>query len=128
LPDTTGDKPKRSKFKRYPIGCFHIDLVEVRTEAERLYLFVAIDRTSKFAFVELHKKATRRVAGDFLRTLAASVPYRIHTVLTDNGTHFTDPSGDSWTPEDIKTMCAEKTCSVAIPLNWPVPIWISSTA
>ncbi|MBB2160661.1 IS481 family transposase [Gluconacetobacter sacchari] len=108
LPDTMGDKPKRSKFKRYPIGYFHIDLAEVRTEAGRLYLFVAIDRTSKFAFVELHEKATRRVAGDFLRTLAASVPYRIHTVLTDNGTHFTDPSGDSWTPEDIKAMRAEK--------------------
>lgn len=54
LPDTTGDKPKRSNFKRYPIGYFHIDLAEVRTEAGRLYLFVAIARTSKFAFVELH--------------------------------------------------------------------------
>jgi transposase InsO family protein len=29
-------------------------------------------------------------------------------VLTDNGTHFTDPSGDGWTPEDIKAMRAEK--------------------
>jgi transposase InsO family protein len=36
------------------------------------------------------------------------VPYKIHTVLTDNGTHFTDPTGDGWTPEDIKAMRAEK--------------------
>jgi transposase InsO family protein len=36
------------------------------------------------------------------------VPYKVHTVLTDNGTHFTDPSGDGWTPEDIKAMRAEK--------------------
>jgi transposase InsO family protein len=108
LPDTEGDKPKLSKFKRYPIGYFHIDIAEVRTEEGKLYLLVAIDRTSKFAFAELHEKATRRVAGDFLRALAAAVPYRIHTVLTDNGTHFTDPSGDGWTPEDIKTMRAEK--------------------
>ncbi|MBU2655810.1 hypothetical protein KOE73_15915, partial [Acidomonas methanolica] len=53
------------------------------------------DRTSKFGhspFVQLHEKATRRVAGDFLRALAAAVPYRIHTVLTDNGTHSTDPA------------------------------------
>jgi len=108
LPDVDGDKPVRKKFKAYPIGYFHVDLPEVRTEQRKLYLLVAIDRTSKLAFVELHEKATRRVAGDFLRHLAAAVPYRIHTVLTDNGTHFTDPTGDGWTPEDIKEMRALK--------------------
>jgi transposase len=60
LPDTSGDKAQRSKFKRYPIGFFHIDIAEVRTEQGKLHLFVAIDRTSKFAFAELHEKATRR--------------------------------------------------------------------
>src|SRR5919107_5779529 len=56
LPDTDGDKPRRAKFKRYPIGFFHVDIAEVRTEQGKLYLLVAIDRTSKFAFVELHEK------------------------------------------------------------------------
>ena len=84
LPGSDGDTPKRSRFKAYPIGFFHIDIAEVRTEQGRLYLLVAIDRTSKFAFVELHEKVTRRVAGDFLRALIAAVPYRVHTVLTDN--------------------------------------------
>ena len=91
LPHVEGDKPKRGKFSTYPIGYFHIDMAEVRTEQGKLYLFVAIDRTSKFAFAELHEKATRRVSGDFLRHLIAAVPYRVHTVLTDNGTHFTTP-------------------------------------
>src|ERR671912_938565 len=94
LPDTDGDKPRRAKFKRYPIGFFHVDIAELRTEQGKLYLLVAIDRTSKFAFVELHEKVTRRVAGNFLRALIAAVPYRVHTVLTDNGTHFTEPSGN----------------------------------
>ena len=67
----------------------------MHTEEGRLYLFVAIDRTSKFAFAQLHEKATRRVAGDFLRALIAAVPYKIHTVLTDNGTHFTTPGNIS---------------------------------
>ena len=105
LPDTGGDKPQRSKFKRYPIGYFHIDIAEVRTEQGKLHLFVAIGRTSKFAFVELHEKATRCVASNFLRALAMAVPYKIHTVLTDNGTHFTEPRGDGWTPEDIRPPC-----------------------
>jgi transposase InsO family protein len=108
LPKIEGDAPNRRKFKSYPLGYFHIDIAEVRTQEGKLYLLVAIDRTTKFAFVELHEKATRRVAGDFLRALAAAVPYLIHTVLTDNGTHFTDPTGDGWTPEDIKEMRAQK--------------------
>jgi transposase-like protein len=77
LPDVDGDKPVRKKFKAYPIGYFHVDLAEVRTEQGKLYLLVAIDRTSKFAFVELHEKATRRAAADFLRHPVAAVPYRI---------------------------------------------------
>ena len=73
LPEVAGDKPKRGKFSSYPIGYFHIDLAEVRTEQGKLYMFVAIDRTSKFAFVELHEKVARRTAGDFLRHLIAAV-------------------------------------------------------
>src|SRR5215210_6571525 len=106
LPDTDGDKPKRSRFKAYPIGYFHIDIAEVRTEQGKLYLFVAIDRTSKFAFAELHEKATRRVAGDFLRHLIAAVPYRVHTVLTDNGTHFTTPGNTASAAPLIKEAIA----------------------
>lgn len=83
LPDTGDEQPKRSKFKRYPISYFHIDIAEVRAQEGRLYLFVAIDRTSKFAFVELHEKATRRVACEFLKALANAVPHKIQIVLTD---------------------------------------------
>ena len=104
LPDAQGDKELKKKFKSYPIGYFHVDIAEVHTTEGRLYLFVAIDRTSKFAFAQLVEKATRRVAGNFLRVLAIAVPHKIHTVLTDNGTHFTDPTGDGWTPDDIKAM------------------------
>ena len=84
----------KRKFKAYPIGYFHIDIAEVRTAEGKLYLLVAIDRTSKFAFVELHETVSRRDAADFLRRLIAAVPYKVHTVLTDNGTHFTDPAGE----------------------------------
>src|SRR6266404_499026 len=91
LPAIEGDAPSKRKFKTYPLGYFHLDIAEVRTEQGRLYLLVAIDRTTKFAFVELHEKATTRTAADFLRRLVAAVPYKLHTVLTDNGIHFTNP-------------------------------------
>ena len=108
LPEVEDAKAIRRKFKTYPIGFFHIDIAEVRTAEGRLYLFVAIDRTSKFAFTELHAKATTRVAADFLRALIKAVPYKVHTVLTDNGIHFTDPSGESWNPSEIRKMIERK--------------------
>lgn len=91
LPDVDGDKPSKKKFKRYPIGYFHIDIAEVQTAEGKLHLFVAIDRTSKFAFAELHQRATRAIASQFLRDLVAAIPYQIHTVLTDNGIQFCHP-------------------------------------
>jgi transposase InsO family protein len=108
LPDVEDGKAPKRKFKHYPIGYFHIDIAEVRTQEGRLYLFVAIDRTSKFAYTELHAKAPTIVAANFLNALIAAVPYKIHTVLTDNGIHFTDPSGESWNAAEIKDMLARK--------------------
>lgn len=91
LPDVEGDKPAKKKFKAYPIGYFHIDIAEVQTADGKLYLFVAIDRTSKFAFCQLVAKANRKTASAFLEALIEEVPYKIHTVLTDNGIQFRFP-------------------------------------
>jgi transposase InsO family protein len=91
LPDVEGDKPLKNKFKSYPIGYFHIDIAEVQTTEGKLYLYVAIDRTSKFAFVQLVQKTGRTSASAFLMALIEAVPYKIHTVLTDNGIQFTYP-------------------------------------
>jgi hypothetical protein len=103
-----GEASPKHKFKAYPIGYFHIYIAEVRTAQGKLHLIVAIDRTSKFAFVELHEKVTRKTAADFLRRLIEAVPYKVHTVLTDNGTHFTDPAGETWSPGEIKEMIAKR--------------------
>jgi len=87
LPDEKGLR-KKKKFKDYPIGYLHIDFAEVHTEQGKSYLFVAIDRTSKVAFAELHARATKVIAADFLRRVLAVLPYKVHKVLTDNGTQF----------------------------------------
>ena len=83
LPDVEGDKPKRAKFKRYPIGFFHIDIAEVQTAEGKLYLFVGIDRTSKFAVTQLVDKADRKTAWEFLQHMLEAVPYQVHTILTE---------------------------------------------
>ena len=80
----------KKKFKAYPIGYFHVDIAEVRTAEGKLYLYVAVDRTSKFAYAELHKNQTKLNAADFLRHLIKAVPYKINKILTDNGIQFTN--------------------------------------
>jgi transposase InsO family protein len=100
------DKPKRQKFKRYPIHCpagdlqgksaergsFHIDITEVQTAEGKLYLFVGIDRTSKFTVTQLVEKADRKTAWEFLQHMLEVVPYQVHTILTDNGIQFAEQS------------------------------------
>lgn len=50
LPEMDGEQSAKKKFEQYPIGYVHLDIAEVRTEEGKLDLFVAIDRTSKFAY------------------------------------------------------------------------------
>jgi hypothetical protein len=90
LPETDGDKPQRSRFKRYPIGFFHIGMAEIRTEQGKAPPFRGDRPHVQVRLCRVAEKATRRVAGHFLRHLIAAVPYKVHTVLTDNGTWLTE--------------------------------------
>ncbi len=100
-----GEKPIKQTFKTYPIGYFYIDITKVRTEEGFLHLFVAIDRTSKYAYVELHSKATCLIATGFLKNLIKDVPYQIHTILTDNGIQFTAKKGARWDRSPFDMLC-----------------------
>lgn len=94
LPEGEGDKPAKKKFKPYPIGSFPVDIAEVSTEEGKLYWLVAIDRTSQFAYAELHEQAHQMIAAEFLRNLITQVPYQLHTVLTDHGIQLTNRKTD----------------------------------
>ena len=95
LPKLTGrQKITSKKFKKYPIGYFHIDITEVRTKEGKQQMYVAIDRTCKFAYAQLYDRKTSQIAVQFLKELINIVPYKIHTILTDNGRQFTQLKTD----------------------------------
>ncbi|MBB4367127.1 hypothetical protein GGD65_008203 [Bradyrhizobium sp. CIR18] len=89
LQEVEGGKPSKNKFKAHPIDYFHIDIAELQTAEGKLYLYVAIDRTSKFAFVQLVRKTGRTSALGLSRSSDRGRPLQVHTVLTDNGIQFT---------------------------------------
>ncbi len=118
LPEVGGDKPRKQAFKAYPIGFFHIDIAEVRTGEGKLYLWVAIDRTSKYAFAQLHERADRPIACAFLEALIETCPYHLHTILTDRAN--VPPSvrgrwrGASSSPSCPRTAAAPPPCTASI--------------
>jgi transposase-like protein len=83
-------KERRKRFKTYEIGYVHIDSCELRHADGKLVMFLAIDRVSKFTYVEFHDSAGKMEGSAFLGNVVQAFPYRIHTVLTDNGMAFAD--------------------------------------
>lgn len=90
LPKQEQLSTEKKQFQKYEIGYFHIDTAEVKTAEGKAYLFVAVDRTSKFVVARLYKDKTRKTSEAFLLLVIDTVPYTIHTILTDNGIEYTD--------------------------------------
>jgi transposase InsO family protein len=90
LPESEDKTSRRGRFAETAIGYVHIDVCELRLAAGKLHMFLAIDRVSKFTYVEFHEHANTTTGPAFLRNVVVAFPYRIRIVLTDNGTPFAD--------------------------------------
>lgn len=80
-------------FKDYAPGYFHMDikyLPQMPDETERRYLFVAIDRATRWVFLRIYPDQTEASSVDFLKRLSKASPIKIVKLLTDNGSQFTD--------------------------------------
>jgi len=90
LPEELIKAERRIKrFRRYTIGYLHIDtLYSPKINKKRWYVFTAIDRVSKLAFLWVSERKTKEMGTRFLRMVLAFYPYRIHYILTDNGMEF----------------------------------------
>src|SRR5919107_1174310 len=81
---------KRKPFAETTIGYVHIDVCELRLAEGKRFMFLAIDRVSKFVHVAFFEANTKLNGAAFLRQVVAAFPYQVHTVLTDNGMAFAD--------------------------------------
>ena len=83
----------KKTFKDYEPGFVHIDikyLPQMPDETARRYLFVAIDRATRWVFIEIYGDQTESSSVDFLAKVKAACPITICKLLTDNGSQFTD--------------------------------------
>ncbi len=85
----------QGQFRDYDLGYVHIDvkhLPKLRTadgEVRKRYLYVAIDRCSRFAHLAVFDAETAANAVAFLAAAQKAFPFRITHVLTDRGSCFT---------------------------------------
>ncbi len=93
LKPVTPKEPHKT-FKAYEPGYLHIDvkyhLPQMTDEKRRSYLFVAIDRATRWVYVTIKPDKTARSASRFLKARHKACPIKIQKLLTDNGKEFTD--------------------------------------
>jgi transposase InsO family protein len=85
--------PPLKTFKDYEPGFIHVDikyLPQMPDEAARSYLFVAIDRATRWVFLRVYTDQSQASSVDFLNRLHDAAPMKIKLLLSDNGTQFTD--------------------------------------
>jgi transposase InsO family protein len=113
-PVARSDALKAKPFKAYEPGYIHVDykyLPRMPDESQRRYLFVAIDRATRWVYLELKAHKSARAASAFLKAVRAKAPFRIRTLLTDNDRAFTDRLAakhrQSSGEHAFDTLCAE---------------------
>lgn len=80
-------------FKAYEPGYVHVDvkyLPQMQDEDKRRYVFVAIDRATRWVLIAIEQHKTAASAKAFLAAMRKAAPFHIRTILTDNGKEFTD--------------------------------------
>jgi len=93
LADAGETKPALKTFKDYEPGFLHMDikyLPQMPDESHRRYLFVAIDRATRWVFMHIYADQSEDSSVDFLNRLERAAPMKIVKLLTDNGSQFTD--------------------------------------
>ena len=90
LPRPARPTPRRYEKQR-PGELVHIDLkyLPALRNARNDFEFAAVDDFSREAVVSIRTEATSSAAANFLEHVAATLPYAIEAVLTDNAFAFT---------------------------------------
>ncbi len=95
------EKKQTQSFKDYPPGYLHIDTAQINLDKQKWYLFVAIDRATRYVYVELHDNKRMETATQFLEQTLTQYPFKVEKILTDNGIEFSyNPLCEEKQPKD----------------------------
>src|SRR3954470_9679727 len=95
LPPAGRARRSHSRFKAYDLGFVHVDVKHLpklrdrNGESRKRYLYVAIERASRFVHLAVKDDETERSAVAFLTEAVQAFPFQVTYVLTDGGSCFT---------------------------------------
>jgi hypothetical protein len=97
IPHASAEQRQRRSgtFKDYDLGFVHLDikhLPKLQTangERRKRYLYVAIDRCSRWVHLAVKDDELTTIAGAFLKEAVRAFPFKVTHVLTDRGSCFT---------------------------------------
>lgn len=98
LPNVSGEKKAGKKLAhnrsenaaQKQIGNFRLEVIEVQTKEKQIYLFIAINQQTRFAYTEFHPDHTKERITQFVRRLNDAAPDNIHSIVTEDGIDWTN--------------------------------------
>jgi transposase InsO family protein len=95
LPPAQPRQRKSGTFKDYDLGFVHMDIKHLpkletaNGERRKRFLYVAIDRCSRWVHLAVHDDETAESAIAFLKQAISAFPFKVTHILTDRGSCFT---------------------------------------
>jgi transposase-like protein len=105
LPKSDAAEAKRGRFAQTTIGYVHIDVCELRWAEGKAHMFLAIDRVSKFAYVELHPAATMLAGAQFRPTAGSRARSRQHLAAARSAIGYSDGPAPRMCDASTTSLC-----------------------
>jgi hypothetical protein len=92
---TDGSPPlTQNNYRDYEPGLIHVDikrLPKMHDENDPRYLFVAVDRATRWAFVEIYSTISNANCLNFVDEIKTAFPVKIRMIITTHDSPFSDP-------------------------------------
>lgn len=90
-PNHAGEAAPKQFEERTTPGYIHMDVKHLTNLAgKRSYVYVAIDRVSRYVYVEILYDLKHQTSADFVERFIKHFNYKVDVIMTDNGFEWTD--------------------------------------
>ena len=115
LPERAKEKPVVGVFAPESApGFLHMDVKHLtRLKGRRSYIYVAIDRATRFVWAEVLPDLKTATAAGFVERVLAEAPFAVRVMVTDNGPEWTDRCAGRVRPRATGRHAVDRVCAAS---------------
>ena len=115
LPERAKEKPVVGVFAPESApGFLHMDVKHLtRLKGRRSYIYVAIDRATRFVWAEVLPDLKTATAAGFVERVLAEAPFAVRVIVTDNGPEWTDRCAGRVRPRATGRHAVDRVCAAS---------------